>query len=511
MTVFVVAFCLMALPVLYYITPQKIRWISLLLASTVFFGLWCGWKLYLVFAVQAAAAYFAARFLSPDLTEGEKRTIAVLFLVGEAAILIMYKESVFFTDNINRVFRIFNVSIQIPKLDLIAPLGISYYTLMLISYFLDVYWGKTEAEKNPFKVMLYAGFFPQMISGPFSRYDEVKGTLFEGHRFDYNEVCFGAQRFLWGLFKKLVLAERLAVLASTVYDGGTPNQMGTVTFKGIYVLIGAVSYVLQLYTDFSGSMDIVLGAVQTMGIHLPENFNTPFYATSLSEIWRRWHMTLGRWLKDYVMYPLQKCLITKFGKFLRKKLGKKAGKDIILYASMFVAWFTIGFWHGGSWKYICGSGLFFFVMIVGGILLQPLFLRMQKLFCINMDAWSWRLFQRLRTFILFTLSVSIGRAESLTRGLQMWKRSFAYNPWVLVDGSLYNLGLDRADFWVLIFGLLLLFAVSKYQQKSSVRAAVARQNLLFRWIIWLGLFSIVLLFGMYGEGYDPAEFIYGGF
>ena len=247
------------------------------------------------------------------------------------------------------------------------------------------------------------------------------------------------------------------------------------------------------------------------GVKLPENFRTPFCSVSLSEFWRRWHMTLGLWLKDYVMYPTQKALASRFGQRAKKLFGKKWGKDSILYLSMLATWFCIGFWHGGSWKYICSSGLFFFVMIVGGLILEPAFKRLTEALRVDTEAWSWLLFQRLRTAALFTLSVSFGRASSLSGGFKFWRRAFAYNPWVFFDGSLYKLGLDRLDFWALIFGLFLLFVVSSFQGKGSVREKIEQQNLVFRWALWLGLFAAVLLFGMYGEGYNPSDFIYGGF
>lgn len=432
-------------------------------------------------------------------------------IVALAIILITYKENSFFTGNYyilaHHILRLDIKYINPPRWA--APLGISYFTLSLIGYLCDVMWEKTKAEKNPLKVLLFTCYFPQMTLGPFSRWDEMSNNnLFDGHKFDYQNFCFGLQRFFWGLFKKLVLAERLAIIVKTIYNGGL---QGTWTPTGTYILVGVVAYVFQLYTDFSGAIDMVLGISQMFGVELPENFRQPFFSRSLSEIWRRWHMTLGFWLKDYVMYPLQKTLTTKFGKMAKVKFGKKIGKDIILYVSMLVTWFCVGFWHGGSWKYICSSGLFFFVMIVGGEILKPLFDKMAKFFQINTEVWSWHLFQSVRSFCLFGLSVSFGRASSLTDGFKFWGHVFEYNPWVLVDGSLYRLGLDPKDFWVLVFGMLIVLAVSVSQLRGSVRERLAKQNLVFRWGMYLGLFVAVLLFGKYGEGFNPADFIYGGF
>lgn len=490
----------------YYITPQMNRWLPLLLGSTVFIIISSSWKMYIIFLVQVILAYGSALLFHKNLKQA--RLICSIVIALEIAALMILKDSSFFIINYRYILRLLGKPREIHFLEIAAPLAISYYTLMLVSYILDVYWGKIEVERNPLKLLLYAGFFPQMVAGPMARYNETAAELWKGHRFNYDNFCFGVQRFLWGLFKKLVLAERLGTIVTTIYGGGLE---GTWTPVGSYIWIGAVAYTLQLYTDFSGGMDIVLGTAQLFGIRLPENFRTPFYSISMSELWRRWHITLGLWLKDYIMFPFLKSgPAAKFRTFCQKYFGKKVAKTVPTYLGTFLVWFCCGFWHGGTYKWIFW-GLSTFVIIVGGMILQPFFDKLQALLQVNTKAGSWILFRRLRTFLLFTITCSVQPAESLTSALKMWKNAFVYNPWVLVDGSLYKLGLDRLDFWIMIFGLMLLFIVSKYQQNGSVQEMIGKQNLIFRWILWLGLFIAVLLFGMYGEGYDPAEFIYGGF
>lgn len=491
---------------IYYILPLRLRWLPLLLGSTVFIIIGSSWKLYLVFLAQVLLAYGGARILGRS--SRWRKQLCFLIVGLEIGALTVLKESSFFVINFRLIARVFGIPGNIPYLDLAAPLAISYYTLMLVSYILDVHWQKIEPEKNPLKVILYAGFFPQLVSGPIARYSETAGQLWSGHRFDYDNFCFGIQRFLWGLFKKLVLAERLGVIVNTIYGGGLE---GTWTPTGLYVWLGAISYTMQLYTDFSGGMDIILGTAQMLGIRLPENFQTPFYSTSMSELWRRWHMTLGLWLKDYIMYPfLMSQAAAKLRTFCQKHWGKKRAKTIPTYLGTFLVWLYCGFWHGGSYKWIFW-GLSTFVVIIGGMILHPLFLKLQTLLKVNTQVFSWKLLGRLRTFLLFTIVGSVQPADSLMGALRMWKNSFEYNPWILLDGSLYRLGLSRIDFWILIWGLLLLLVVSGCHQKEAAREMIARQNLVFRWSLWIGLFTGILLFGMYGEGYNPAEFIYGGF
>lgn len=492
--------------VVYYSMPRAKRWIALLLGSALFIIVGSTWQLYMFFLLQVALAYSGALWMRKH--HAKSRQICGLVVFLELCLLTIWKGSAFFVINARYVLRWLGIPWEIPYLELVAPLAMSYYTLMLVSYILDVHWGKIQPEKNPLKLVLYAGFFSQMVSGPIAHYSETAPELYGEHRFDYDTFCFGIQRFLWGLFKKLVLAERLGVIVRTIYGGGLE---GTWTPVGIYVFIGAFAYVFQLYTDFSGGMDIALGTAQMFGVRLPENFRTPFYSTSLSEFWRRWHITLGLWLKEYIMYPFLKSgLAARLRTLCQKYWGKKAGKAIPTYLGTLFVWLYCGFWHGGAYRWIFW-GFLTFVFIVGGMILQPAFDKLKTLLRVNTEAGLWTLFGRLRTAFLFTVTCSVQPAANLRDALVMWQNAFEFNPWVLVDGSLYKLGLDRIDFWVMIFGLMLLLVISKYQQDGSVREIIAKQNLAFRWILWIGLFMAVLLLGMYGEGYNPADFIYGGF
>jgi len=477
--------------------------VLLLIASAVFYVA-ASELMYLVFAGMTLLAWGGC-FLMQRLKE-KRRLIVTTMIISKVMILITFNNT-FFIDNTNFIMAHFFPGYEpLPYPAWVVPLGISYFTLILISYTLDVYWGISESQRNPLKLLLFAGYFPQLVTGPFTRYKDMKSQLFESKSFSFEQVCFGLQRIVWGLFKKLIMAERLNVIVSTIYGCSD-------TYTGTYIFVGAFSFVLQLYIDFSSSMDIVIGVSQLFGIVLPENFRTPFYSLNLSEFWRRWHITLGLWLKDYVLYPLLKSrLFVRLKKSCKRLWGKKAAQKIPTYCGMFITWFCIGFWHGGSWRFIFGSGLFFFIMIVGGLILEPVFKWMIALLRINTQTFSWILFQRIRTFILFMMSVSFIRAESLMAGFRMWRSAFTvFNPWVLFDGSLFDLGLDANNFFVMVFGLIILFLVSYMQQSGSIRKRLANQNLVFRWAIFIGVTMAVLIFGMYGAEYEVTDFIYGQF
>lgn len=500
----------------YWLCPSRARWVVLLAASACFMYLCAGRSLFLcaVFAAQALLAWLAALGISRGGSERRKSLLAGVTVAALLAVLIAYKDLAFFVNNLNTAGALLGADLGLRLPGWAAPFGISYYTLILVGYVLDVRWGTVEApQRNPLKLLLFAGYFPQLTSGPFTRFGDM-GSLVDGQaRWDLRRTQFGLQRLVWGLFKKLVVAERLAVVVATIYDSA-PVPLAEDPYVGLMVAVGAVAYVGQLYTDFSGCVDIVIGASQLFGIPLAENFQRPFSAVTLSELWRRWHMTLGFWLKDYVLYPaLKSRWMGAVRRLCKKRWGKRAARDVPTYIGMLITWFCVGFWHGGTWKYIFSSGLIFFVMIAGGMLLEPVFQKLAGALRIDAGAWSWTFFRRLRTFCLFSFPVSLGRRGSLMEGLRAWKTVFTHwNPWVLVDGSLFQLGLDRADLDVCILGLVVILVVSLLQVRhGSVRELIARQNLVFRWCVYLALFFAVLILGCYGPGYDPADFIYGDF
>lgn len=482
---------------LYYFVPKRYRWLVLLAGSVFYFWSVSGTRLLLVFLGICLMNYLAAigivrirkkQDASPNAWKAKVVYGAVVF--ADAALLVLYKDSDFFHAH------------------LIAPIGISYFTLILIGYLTDVYWGKFDAEPNFLKLTLFTGYFPQMASGPFVKYDTMRGELFAPKIFNFENLVFGVERVIWGFFKKLVIAERLSVIVNAVYGD-------FVTYNGFYVWVAVGAFMLQLYADFSGAMDIVIGVSECFGIQLPENFQTPFYAVSIQEFWKRWHITLGAWLREYVFYPvLRSRLLSELRRWCKKRWGKDFEKrfNLPLYLGLFVTWFLIGFWHGGKWNYIWGSGLYYWLLIVLGDIFAPLLQGAVRVLKINTQCWSWRFFQRVRTAALFAFGLSFFRSESIAAGVALWKSAFAVNNvWVLFDGSLYDLGLDRQDFSVLVYAMMLLFIVEHYKTRMNVRKTLAKQNYLFRLAVVLLMAFGVVIFGKYGANYVASAFIYEQF
>lgn len=402
------------------------------------------------------------------------------------------------------VFKFYNMTAEsvsvLPKLNLIMPVGVSFYTLQIIGYVMDVYNKKSVPEKNMLKTMLFTMWFPQVIQGPIARYDSLAPQLFGQRSFNYDNFILGLLRMLWGYFKKLVIADRFVVIVTTLFTNYTQ-------YSGFEVLLGALIYTIQLYADFSGGIDIALGASELFGVVLPENFQRPFFSKSISEFWRRWHITLGGFLRDYIFYPvtLSKPLM-KIGKFFSKRKMKWCSRWIPAYISLFILWFCSGVWHGEGAQYIL-YGMYHGGLIMLGMSFEPYFAQLCEK--INRNSQTFKIFQVARTFFLVTVGEIIFRAPDIPQAMYMIKSMFTtFNPWVLFDGFVFTLGLDVPDFIVGLVAVVILAVVSLLNRKQSMRHWVYNQELPVRWAICLAAIMSIVIFGVYGPGYDPAPFIY---
>jgi len=476
---------------LYYVIPKKAQWGFLLFVSLAYFMTSTevadsgGWYVVFYPLGAVAAVYLAARLIDRTKEQKKRRAAlicAVIFCVGLLCTLKFF------------------------RLGLLAPMGISFYTLTLLGYLFDVYYEIGPVQDNYGKLLLFGCYFPTMISGPIVKYQDMKEQMYGGHKFDYRQVTFGMQRMIWGFFKKLVISERMAVIANEIFD-----NYGS--YAGFPIWIGAVAFTFQLYTDFAGCMDIVLGISQCFGIVLPENFNAPFLARNISEYWRRWHITLGTWLREYLFYPL---LRTRFFMELPKKLkgrvGKKRAKQITTFSAMFILWFVIGYWHGGTWNFIIASGLLHWFYIVSGELMEPLFVKWRAIFRINVESKGFILFQRLRTFVLVMFGLIFFRSATVPDALRMIGRGFsAFNPQIFADGTLFSFGLDWIELVIALVSLVIFGWVTVEQQKGWIRERLEKKNIVFRWAVLYALLFYVILLGQYGPDFSASEFIYQNF
>lgn len=490
--------------IVYYAVPRRWRWVALLVSSAAFFLLsstvWT--VVYLIASAVSASLCLHAMARAKQNDRPKKAKWALMIgIVVNVGMLAVLKYTNFFIANLNSI-----AGLAIEKTAFPAPLGISFYTLTLVGMLLDGYWGIAEPSANVFKTALFIGYWPTLTSGPITRWGEFAPSLYEGHALDWKNIVFGLERMLWGAFKKLVISAPLGVVVDTIYAD-------PVTYAGLYVWVAAVLFMFQLYTDFSGCMDIILGASECYGVVLPENFRTPFFARSVQEYWQRWHITLSAWLRDYILYPiLRSGTWRKLTKWVKKHWGKKAARQIPSYLGMLCVWLLIGLWHGGDWKYILGMGLWFWLWIVLGQVCEPLAKKVNAFLHIDSESFGWRLYQSLRTFALAAVGNMFFRLDSLGATFSAIGAGFStFNPWIFTDGSLWQLGLSQKEFQTALLGLLALLVVSALDEKESVRERIARQFLPFRWLLWLALILAVLIFGQYGPGYNAASFIYANF
>ena len=488
-----------------------LQWALLLCVSVVFCGVNGGAAALLLLA-PVAVTYAGALWHAAARSRGARtaaRLLAAAVVVFDVAFLVCFKELNFFV----RLYDAVAARAGLPLLGdvrLPSPLGLSYISLMLVGYFLDCAWGICPVQKNPLKFCAWAVFFPLVTSGPIARYSGLCGSLFSRRRFDYESFCAGAQRILWGFLKKLVVADRLALLVSVSYD--SPG------LSGLPVLLGLFLFALQLYFDFSACMDIVLGLGWCFGIRLPENFMQPFFSESLTEMWRRWHATLGSWARDYILYPMLKSrAVQSLSRSLGARLGKRNfwARNVPTWCGTFVVWFCMGFWHGGSWNCIFGSGLFFFALITAGHIAAHALERSPAAALVaggRDDGWAWA--RRLRTSLLFAACVSFVRAPSLGAGFCLWRRALSPMrvPFFRAFGGS---GFSGGDFWVLLLFVSLVFFVERVQAKaadeSAFRTLLSGRSVAVRWAFFLLLVVSVAVFGMYGPAFDARGFIYGGF
>lgn len=508
----------------FYLCPVRYRWVVLLIASICFYVQAGAWKFLPFIVVTSAVVWFCALQIGKLYEEQEEKLhtgnpdraakkeiravykkkakrfllIALVLCIG---FLCVTKFTKYAVEYLNRIAGALNGSEPFSAAWLFVPLGISYYTFSTVGYLLDIYWKRYSYETNFFRFLLYAIYFPHIIQGPISRYNLLGQELKKELRFDSRRIVFGMELMLWGFFKKLVIADRLNIFVSAVYDG--KDHAGSI------FLVTMLFDAIQIYTDFSGYTDIVRGASQIFGVELEQNFNHPFFSRTVPEFWRRWHITLGEWFKDYVYYP---CTMSAFMKRLNKKaktrLSERGSRFVAVVIPICLTWVLTGLWHGTGKTYLCW-GIYYSILITLSSAFQPEFAALTKKLKIRTECFSWRLFQMARTFCCFMG----GRLLTSTGGLWVTKKViknilFNLRPGNFVDGTLLTFGLDAPQIVLLAFCLLILWGVSMMQERFSVREKLAEQNIVFRWtIIYLALFA-VLIFGIYGIGYDSAAFIY---
>lgn len=521
---------LFAVVVAYYIVPRRFQWALLLAASYGFYLSGGGVESLCYLLATTLFTYFSALWmqslrdknqkhilsLGEEITKDKARDmkkatakkihrIQVLTVLVNLGVLVLLK----LINMAKQDPSFLGISPDMPLMNLIVPLGLSYYTFNSIGYLIDIGRGKYAAQRHIGKFALFTSFFPSIVQGPLCRFGDVGVQLGTPHAFSYKNLKHGAQLILWGFFKKIVIADRLAVITATIFSPTFTD------YNGSQIFFGVLAYSFQIYGDFSGGTDIARGAAQMLGINLPMNFERPFFANSMGDFWRRWHMSLGAWMREYVFYPVMLSRpVTAVSKKFRLKWGPHAGKMVPSVAAPFVVFFLIGIWHGVTAQYIT-NGLYNAFLISGGVALGPVFQKLIQKLKIDTTTFSWRLFQILRTFTLLCISRIIVKAPSLGEGFRMIGAMFTSVDLGFITGAdkvMFSYGLSETELSLIFVCVMVLFVVGILQENGvKIREGLDRQNFIFRWGLILLLFAAVLIFGVYGPGYNARDFIYGNF
>lgn len=498
---------------LYYLTPKRIQWVFLLILSMIYYYFSATPYTIIYLVLSTALAFIATNICQMPWAENHKsaKKIGAGLTIGAIVINVFVwfalKGSSFYVLTTKFIHRLIPAVSVSDGWNYAAAIGMGYYTAQIIGYILDCYWGVCKPQKNPFKLFLFVCFFPQLTVGPISRYSDME-QLYTGHKFCYKNICFGAQRILWGLFKKLVITGRVSMIVNGIWSA--PE-----VYTGVWLWAAVLLYPLQLYTDFSGCMDIILGTAELFDIHLAENFRNPFFARTCQEFWQRWHMTLGNWARDYVYYPVLKSgFLQNVGQWAKGKFPKRTAKLIPWSIGMGILWFVMGFWHGSP-KHILGVSLWFWTIMVVSEFCSPINKKMVRVFDINTNVFSWRLFQCIRTYVIYSIGVipfsSNNLGDAFSR-IKLLCTSMKISSWKFFSGSVSGLGTTYADLWIIAISTALLFTADVLREKHGyARLWMEKQGMLFRWLIWFILCFFVLICGQYGLQYNTAEFIYQGF
>ena len=478
--------------VLYLLLPKKARPFLLLAASYFFYMCWNP-KYIVLIVLTTLTTYACALIIGKSEKTGTRKGFLTGCILFNFAILFLFKYFDFFLSTVNKGISLFGAEALKSPFHFLLPVGISFYTFQTIGYVIDVYRGKIKAEKNIVDYALFVSFFPQLVAGPIEKSEnllpQIK-SIKEKNLFRYEDLVSGFGCMLWGMFMKMVIADRAAILVNHVFD--EYYKYGTVE-----LVIAMVLFSIQIYADFAGYSYIAIGVARAMGIKLMENFNTPYFATGIKDFWDRWHISLSLWFRDYLYIPLG---------------GNRKGKARKLM-NLFIVFLASGLWHGASWHYVIWGAIHGLLRCLED-LLSPLGEKLERVMKIRKEPFSYRFGKIVITFICVNIAWVFFRAESLSHAAEYLKCMFTrFNPWVLSGEGIYELGLDHREFGILVAALLALFAVSFIRKKCGKEIGVflAEQNLYFRWIVYIVLILVIIIFGVYGVDFSSAKFIYFDF
>lgn len=472
--------------ILYFVLPHRFRWALLLAASCYFYMAFVPIYM-LILGFTIVVDYFAGIYI--EQSEGKKRKFYLtLSLIANIGVLAIFKYYNFLNDNVTWLLKGFALENPIPYLNILLPIGLSFHTFQAMSYTIEVYRGNQKAERHFGIYSLYVMFYPQLVAGPIERPQNILHQFYEKHNFDYQRVTDGLKLMAWGMFKKIVIADRLAVMVNQVYNN--PYHQ-----TGMPLIVATALFSIQIFCDFSGYSDIALGSAQVMGFELMKNFDRPYYSKTISEFWRRWHISLSTWFRDYLYFSLG---------------GNRVAKWRREY-NLFIVFLVSGIWHGASWNFVIWGAIHGFYLVFAnqtvafrnkivnaiGLPKLPTFYKIIQIitiFCLTSFAWIFFRAVDFKSASYIATHLFTGLGEQLQ---QIGNKTF-------IEKNIF-LGQGITNFAMVVFALFVMEIVHFYQRGQSLRSVINQKPLLVRWVLYYGIILAILFLGMYDA---PSQFIY---
>jgi D-alanyl-lipoteichoic acid acyltransferase DltB (MBOAT superfamily) len=464
-----------------FILPKKVRNLWLLFASYYFYMSW-NVKYGLLIALSTVITYVSSLLIEGCAAGWKRKTAFVFCICSNLGILFFFKYFTWILGNINQIT---HHTYELP-FTILLPVGISFYTFQALGYTIDVYQGKLKAERNFINYALFVSFFPQLVAGPIERSTNLLKQFRQQEDFNPDHVTRGLQIMLWGFFEKMVIADNLALLVDQVYQNWQD-------YSGSILLLATVLFTIQIYCDFGGYSHIAIGAAKVLNVDLMDNFHQPLFANRIQDLWRRWHISMSTWFKDYVYIPLGGSRCSRFRK----------------NCNIMITFLISGLWHGASWHYVVWGGLHGAYQVISSYL-EPV----QKGFChalrLDYRGKCYRTLQQVVTFFLFVFSLIFFRASGVSEALQIFRQigtNFAAGD--LISGQLLQIGLSSAQWLLVLPAILLLFAVDACHEKGiRLNEQLQKRPLAIRWGAYYFLILYLLLSILQTFGRSAATFLY---
>lgn len=481
--------------IVYFLVPIKIRKYILLIASYYFYMCWNPKYVVLIMISTISTWFFA--ILIERVKEGGKKLshskiILIVAISVNLSLLGFFKYYSFVFNTFSSIISHFNISIKASSFDIILPVGISFYTFQALSYVIDVYRGDITAERNILQYALFVSFFPQLVAGPIEKSSNLLKQIQINDRevrFDTKRVVSGMKLMLFGYFLKMVIADRVAIYVNSVFENYN-------MYNSSILIVASIFFAFQIYCDFNSYSLIAKGSARILGYELMDNFDAPYFSQSVSEFWRRWHISLNRWFVDYLYIPLGGGRVKYWKGFL----------NILIVFSL------SGLWHGASWTYVLWGIINGFYLIVERIT-SPLMEKINEMLHTKKESFSYYLLRTIKTFVLVDVAWIFFRATTISDAINIIKRIFLrWDPWSF-NGNINNLlpiGVDAYEMRLSFFYIAILFIIDaiKYYKNESLERFLSKQCLWFEWGAYLFLLLSILVFGVYGSNFQSVEFLY---